>query len=68
MHIKLIQTLIILSAEYKLLLLIDESNFDLHSSGMQSQAHNCSISLKKYRVIQNDFWGFNNLSYTTHLR
>jgi hypothetical protein len=27
-----------------------------------------SINTFLYRVIQNDCWGFNNLSYITHLR
>jgi len=26
------------------------------------------ISVKIYRVILNDFWGFNNLSYTIHVK
>jgi len=25
------------------------------------------MKIWKYRVIQNDCWGFNNLSYTIHL-
>jgi len=28
----------------------------------------CLIQSSKYRIIQKDCWGFNNLSYTIHLR